>query len=159
MVITHQWPAPGPSFPGTGLLKARPDPLSQRFHRPSICAEIERHRHSTGGRPRDPLTWGQTCSRPVPPTHLYSARTPQVLVSTRHHRNKIRTAPLPLECRPLCALDSRRPRHHCPPLRGSGAKRLPLARPHKTRANGIWDSQAVTDLGTNQTRLRFTAGS
>ena len=141
----HRWPAPGPSHLGTDLLKARPPPRGT--HTRLLC------------RPRDHPSLGQACSRPVPPTHLYSARTPQVLVSTRHHRNKIRTAPLPLECRPLCALDSRRPRPHCPPLRGSGARRLPLARPHKTRANGIWDSQAVTDLGTNQTRLRFTAGS
>ena len=74
---TSTSPGPGPFLPGTDLLKVRPTPLSQRFHRPSICAERERHGHIIVGRPRDPPTWGQTCSRPVPhleaPTHVYSA--------------------------------------------------------------------------------------
>ena len=139
----HRWPALGPSHLGTGLLKARPPP------RGTVTSSLARPETLPPG---DRLAQGpsppHTCIRPARP----KCWSTHVITETKF------APPLSRSSAALC-VHSRRPRPHCPPLRGSGAKRLPLARPHKTRANGIWDSQAVTDLGTNQTRLRFTAGS
>jgi hypothetical protein len=143
------WPAPGPQSPG-GLLKAPTPPLTR----------ISPHASSvrlgplfTESNLRLPLFLSER--RETPRLRRETRRLPR---ETRRLPRKtlVRAAPLYARTAPLYAraapLDIRAAPLHI------GHRRQPR-RQNAEGANGIWDSQAVTDLGTSQTRLRFTAGS
>ena len=65
------------------MLKARPDPPLSAIPQTKYIVPRERHRHITAGQPRDPPTWGQTCSRPVP--HLEAQSHPHSPVPRPSH--------------------------------------------------------------------------
>lgn len=126
----------GATISGGGLLKA-PSPSS--------------HSHAAA---RDKCSARPLVTQSILPLPLYLSKrreTPRLRRETRRLPRKtlVRAAPLYARAAPL---DIRAAPLHI------GHRRQPR-RQNAEGANGIWDSQAVTDLGTSQTRLRFTAGS